>query len=325
MNYTMMKFKNQIARNLALMAAGAQAVATPAEKLDAPPGSAALQPAIVVNVAATPRQVFSGFGFSQIGYPGPAHDTYSLTPAAQREQIADLVYTDLKTRIVRMWMGPRKDSNILAFYRDKVVPEAKAKGVTTFLLAPGVGERAPADYAKYGRDLADFIKWAVDAGLQIDLTGLNNEPSLSTNDIRGWKFDGIVTAVKELRRQLDSHQLQRIGIVAPEGANADGWLLRSVQALRADAEAWRALRGIASHSYGHAMKEEHGQVALTGNKEYWMTESSENGQENAGDGKLPYVTASRFLNDLNHGGLIGCGSSASTGKASKPKMGRRSS
>ena len=32
-----------------------------------------------------------------------------------------------------------------------------------------------------------------------------------------------------------------------------------------------------------------------------MTESSENGQENTGDGKLPYVTASRFLNDLNHG------------------------
>jgi len=33
-----------------------------------------------------------------------------------------------------------------------------------------------------------------------------------------------------------------------------------------------------------------------------MTESSENGQENASNGNLPYVTASRFLNDLNHCG-----------------------
>ena len=74
----------------------------------------------------------------------------------------------------------------------------------------------------------------MDEGLQIDVTGLNNEPSLSTNDVQGWKFDGIVTAVKELRRQLDVHQLQRIGIVAPEGANADVWLLQSVLALNAD-------------------------------------------------------------------------------------------
>jgi hypothetical protein len=306
MKNTMTRFIKHFAWSMALMAVVGQSVATPVaviavDKSVTTHGSAAIKPVILVNVAATPRQTFRGFGFSQIGYPGPAHDAYNLTPPGQREQIADLVYTDLKTSIVRMWMGPRQDSAVLAFYRDKVVPEAKAKGVTTFLLAPGVGEKAPADYAKYGRDLADFIKWAVDSGLQIDVTGLNNEPGLSAEVAWSWKFDGIVTAVKELRRQLDRHQLQRIGIIAPEGANADGWLLKSVQALKADDEAWGALRGIASHSYGYAMKEEHGQVALTGDKEYWMTESSENGQENAGDGMLPYVTASRFLNDLNHG------------------------
>jgi len=55
---TMTRFKKHIARSLALMAVVARMVATPADaipadKPEATPGSTAIQPAIVVNVAAT--------------------------------------------------------------------------------------------------------------------------------------------------------------------------------------------------------------------------------------------------------------------------------
>ena len=256
---------------------------------------------VIVNVQSGERQTFKGFGVSQVAFPGPDRDVYTQTPAAKRNEMADLVYTSLGSTILRMWGGPSKDLAMLQFYRDRIIPEAKLKGVTTFLLAPGIGEHAPSDYNQYGIDLADYIKWAIDNGLEITTTGLNNEPSLCTCDPKGWRFSGINTAVKALRNRLNLHGLSRIGIVAPEGANADNWLLDSFNSLKSDQQAWNSLQAVSSHSYSNATKEEHAQVAFQGGKEYWMTESSDNGTESETNAYHPYQTVARYLNDLNHG------------------------
>ncbi len=215
--------------------------------------------------------------------------------------MANLVYPGLGSNILRMWLGPDKDLALLQFYRDRIVPEAKLKGVTIFLLAPSKGEQKPNNYTDWGNSVADYVKWAKDNGLEITTTGMNNEPSLCTCDPNGWQFSGINTAVKAMRSRLDSYGLNSVGIIAPEGANADNWLYDSFVALKNDPQAWNSLQGVASHSYSNATREEHGAFALAGGREYWMTESSDNGQENAADPVHPYQSVARYLNDLNHG------------------------
>jgi hypothetical protein len=261
--------------------------------------------AVDVTVAGTPRQAFSGFGVSQIAYDGEQSQITNI-PTAIRAQMADMIYTDLNTRILRMWLGPGSSAGTRNFYRDVYAPEAAARGVTTHLMAPGIGEPRPAndDYAGYGRSVANYIKSLKDLAqpLRIDVTGMNNEPGMHQDpQYGGWSYAGINTTITTIRARLDELGCQSTKIVAPEGANADEWVLGSAQSMRADAATWEAILGIASHSYSMAALESIGQVALQGNREYWMTESSENGAESMQDSGMPYRVASRFVNDMNHG------------------------
>ena len=90
-------------------------------------------------------------------------------------------------------------------------------------------------------------------------------------------------------------------IIAPEWASADNSALRSIAGIKADPEAWAALRGIATHSYNMAATPEFPKIITGTDKQYWMTEASDNGNEGEADVNRAASIGARFLNDLNHG------------------------
>src|SRR5206468_4250255 len=98
----------------------------------------------------------------------------------------------------------------------------------------------------------------------------------------------------------DRRGLRSVKIIAPEDASADGVLYDTLDALKADAAAWHALDGIASHSYNMAATEEAARRIAGGDKTYWMTEAGDNGPEAPGDAHRAASLASRFLSDMNH-------------------------
>lgn len=253
---------------------------------------------IGITIQAGNRQAWGGFGVSQVAYSGPDQDVYKLTPPDKLREMEDMIYRDLQVQVLRMWMGPGSDPT---FYRTKVWPGAAERKVPHILVSPGTGEARPADAAAYGTQLGDWIKKARDGGLPITVTGINNEPSLNwVNDPRGWRTNDTIARILATRASLDGHELADVSIVAPEGANTDDWQLAHTKAMKADARAWAAVRGVASHSYSYSLTERHAQVVAGTGKEYWMTEASENGRENAGNDQLAYSTIARFLNDVNH-------------------------
>jgi hypothetical protein len=114
----------------------------------------------------------------------------------------------------------------------------------------------------------------------------------------------MVAIVKRLRVELDARGLQAVKIIAPEYASSDGVFYEQVDALKNDAAAWQALGGVSSHSYNMAATDDIAR-RLGGSKgenlkEYWMTEASDNGPEEAGNSYRAASLAARFLNDMNH-------------------------
>jgi hypothetical protein len=77
-------------------------------------------------------------------------------------------------------------------------------------------------------------------------------------------------------------------------------MVETAHALRADPVAWKALLGLASHSYNNATTPDTAALVAGTGKSYWMTEASANGPEAPGDASQAASLASRFLNDVNH-------------------------
>ena len=277
---------------------------------------------IAITVAPGERQTFDGFGASL----GNWSKAYQKLPAEDRALLSRSLWRDLKFNTLRLWfntdkyaptLGAKDMSEFLGCYVDSgIIADARKYGVTTLLLAPdavppymaekrtdGTGSDQTgmalreSETDNYAVLLADFIQQLRQkTGVTLDVTGIQNEP----NNLERFAPSQIVRITRRLRTELDARGLRQVKIISPEGGNVDGIYYETVDALKADSAAWKALSGVASHSYNNSTtKTSSDQVAGTG-KEYWMTEASDNGPEAPGNAVRAASLASRFLNDMNH-------------------------
>ena len=284
------------------------------------PAKARAQTPVTITVEAGTRQKFAGLGASVFPWTTAALYKTQVTPAQDKE-MARLLWRDAHFRSVRVWFHPndyapksgeRSQSNI-AFYVDGYVKTGKfadviAAGAKDFVLAPNeipdymndgkgwIRQEAIADFAGL---LADFIKdFKRETGILINVAGILNEP----ND-RPIRFHDAQwpVMIRELRRALDGRGLRAVKIIAPESANCGEDAYAVVDAIRADPLAWKALDGIATHSYNNAATPEMMRRAV--GKAYWITEAGglEDADEDAGDAVQAASITARLLNDLNHG------------------------
>ncbi len=277
---------------------------------------------ITVTISPGARQTFAGIGTSEGNW---GRDYQKLSPQ-ERLSLSKLLWGGLKMKTLRLWENlnefqPTPGAHDIVDFRARyidshLIADAQAQGVTNLLLAPDAmpahmkvkREGGDADFAlkdesinDYGALIADFIKQVRDeTGVHITATGIQNEP----NDLDRISPEQMPRVILALREALDARGLKQVQIIGPESANVDGGFYDTLDRIKANAGAWKALDGLASHSYGMAATEdaakrnegERGQNL----KSYWMTESSANGPEAPGDAIQGASLAARFLSDMNH-------------------------
>lgn len=275
--------------------------------------------AVTISVQPGARQTFAGFG---TGLGNWGRDYQKLSPK-ERARLSKQLWGDLRFKSLRLWLnlneyaptrGARLTADFRARYIDSgIIADARKNGVTQLLFAPDGApdylkikrEGGAQDFsipdehlAEYGALIADFLKQIRDeTGVTIGATGLQNEP----NDLDRIAPSQFAPLIKFLRAALDARGLASVEIIAPESANVDGVFYEAMEAIRADSAAWRALSGIASHSYSMAATERAARLVAGTGKRYWMTEASANGPEIPGDALQAASLATRFLSDMNHG------------------------
>jgi O-glycosyl hydrolase len=274
---------------------------------------------VEITVRPEPRQTFGGFGASMVENPRYK----DLVSAEHRELLARLLWKDLNLKVMRLWFDPgayepaygRYDPSrfVKAYVSSGRIAEARANGVEVLLLAPSchlparlaggksLVEEKKETFLKAGMEreyaalLATFLKQLKDeTGVVLDATGIVNEPPPQFGPAQ------MAGVVRCLREELDERGLRAVKIIAPETCNTDGVFNQMVDALKADPAAWRALDGVASHSYNMGATEDLEQRLLGTGKGYWMTEAGANGPEQTNDVGAAAALASRALNDLNH-------------------------
>ena len=274
---------------------------------------------ILISVAPGERQKFGGLGASVGNWSG----TYQKLSPTERTKLSRMLWHDLKFNTLRLWFntdqyaatpGAHDMTEFRRQYLDSgLIKDARAQGVTTLLLAP---EHLP-DYMKgpnqdggtplkesevgnYAIMVAEFIAQLKQAGVAIDVTGVQNEPNV--NEI--FSAEQLVEIVKQLRAELDQRGLQSVQIIASEHASSDGLYYKQLDALKADPLAWKDIVGVASHSYNMAATAQGAAYVAAADgrnsKEYWMTEASDNGPEEPGNSARAVSLSARFLNDMNH-------------------------
>ena len=288
----------------------------------APVRAQAAPPPTPVTITVQPgaRQAFAGFGASALNF-GREYRTLTV---AQRQALSRRMWHDLGFKTLRLWFNtdqyaPAPGAHDLSVFRSNyvdsgLIADARRNGVTTLLLAPDnlppyMAEKnaqgsfktgmalKEADAEPYADLLADFLRrLKQQTGIVPDVTGVQNEP----NDRERFTPAEIVRVVKRLRADLDAQGMARVKIIAPEQANADAGMVETSHALRADPAAWRALAGLASHSYNNATTPQTAALVAGTDKSYWMTEASDNGPEAPDDALRAASLASRYLNDMNH-------------------------
>lgn len=300
-------------------------LAAPSRSQPALPSRTAQTPAaslVTITIAPGAQQRFDGFGASLGNWNG---DYQKLSPA-NRALLSRSLWRGLKFNTLRLWFNtnkyaPERGKQDLAEFRkcyvdSGIITDARKNGVTTLLLAPdglppymtekrddGTGSAQSGKALKesetenYAVLVADFIdQLRQKTGVTLNVTGIQNEP----NNEERFTPSQIVRVTKRLRRELNARGMQSVRIIAPEAGNVDVIFYETVDALKADRTAWDSIVGVASHSYNNAAtKEIADRVAGTG-KEYWQTEASDNGREEAGDTLRAVSLTSRFLNDMNH-------------------------
>jgi len=277
--------------------------------------------AVTITVQPGARQTFQGFGASEFNYGVLGAGTFAPLTPQRRALLWRLLYHDLRLKTLRLWYDPAVASPApgkldvsgfaASYLKSGLIADARQNGVTTLLLGPDHVPpymlQNPADHSSrirndqigaYAALLAEIIRQVNAQGAGLDATGVANEPP--------W-FDPaqMVTAVKDLRVELDKRGLRRIMIVAPENPNNDGVTDEYLKALKADPAAWRALEGIATHSYNMASRPEEAEIVAETGKEFWITEAGGGGlalptSEQPIDGLEAASMASRILNDMNH-------------------------
>ena len=272
---------------------------------------------VTITVEAGARQKFAGLGASVFPWTTAALYKTQVTPAQDKEMVR-LLWKDAHFRSVRVWFhpndyAPKPGERRVAFYVDGYVKTGKfagviAAGAKDFVLAPNeipdymsdgkgfIRQEAIADFAAL---LADFIQdFKKETGVLINVAGILNEP----NDrpvrfsVAQWPI-----MIREFRQALDKRNLRSVKIIAPESANCGADAYAVVDAIKSDPLAWKALDGIATHSYNNAATADMMRRAV--GKAYWITEAGgmSDTDEGAGDAVQAASITSRLLNDLNHG------------------------
>jgi hypothetical protein len=254
-----------------------------------------IQAPVGLTVGGAPQQTFKGFGFSF------THDDPYLALRPDEREMADrLLFTELDTKIVRLWHRPGDPARTVNTYKNGgVVDGALKSGVEELLLAPeGYTQGDPEGYAE---TLTNDIVALQQAGVPITVTGTQNEPGSDYRaDIPPEEQGRLYRA---MRQKLDQKGLQDVALLAPEYASNDDGPKRFYDAIQGDPEAFAAIDGIAHHSYNMAADQDLGQRALGGGKDYWQTEAG--GRDKNGSAEFDYDfganASARFLNDLNNG------------------------
>ncbi|MDQ2800091.1 MAG: hypothetical protein M3Y13_10660, partial [Armatimonadota bacterium] len=107
--------------------------------------------AVTITVQPGARQTFRGMGVSEFNYGGLGAGTFNQLTPAQRALLWDLCYRDLHIKTLRLWWNPeefapqpgKQDMSgfVNAFIPSGLIADARARGVSTLLLAP---DRVPA-------------------------------------------------------------------------------------------------------------------------------------------------------------------------------------
>lgn len=249
-----------------------------------------------LTVARTPQQVFEGFGFSFEQGANP----YPTLSAEQKEQVDQLLFRDLHTRIVRLWYGPGDPEPIRDYYVEGgIVPSALENGVTELLLAPWSYAGDPDAHA---RTIAEDIATMRDEyGVPITATGVLNEPG--TNERKRLPAEHYVPLAVAMRRELSARGLDDVTILGPEFASADRIPMQWLDAVTSEPEALDAFDALGTHSYNMAAYPELGERTLALDKQYWMTEAGYAKLDGPAefDARSGAAASARFLNDLNNG------------------------
>ena len=283
----------------------------PAQNAPAPPA------ALTITTEAGARQTFCGLGASIFPWTTAALYKTQVTPE-QNAQMARLLWHDAHFRSARLWMHPTDcdpalGKNGVGFYvngyfHSGKLPAAIKAGLKDMILAPneipdhmgdGHGFIQDTEIANYASILADFIRdFKAQTGILINYAGILNEPNDRPVKFRDAQWPVMI---KAFRRVLDQRGLRAVKIIAPESANCGADAYATVDAIHADAQAWNALNGVATHSYNNAATADMAKRAV--GKEYWITEAGGtfDGDEDAGNALQAASAASRFLNDINHG------------------------
>ena len=276
--------------------------------------------AVSITVAKESRQTFAGFGASSSADGGLSY--MQLSPE-RRAKLNELLWRDARFNTLRLWFDLKKYSPAPGEYFFKnefpdewatLIRDAQAAGVKHLVLAPCgppdyLRERSQSEtkngklkqekFGEHAAIIADFIRDARDLHhIAIEATGIQNEPN--TGDDCQFSPADIVRSVNLLRAALDSRGLQEVKIIAPESSSCDGAAYAMVDALKADESAWKAIAGIATHSYNMGADERIAKTIAGTGKEYWQTESSVPGPEKPGDFIRAATVATIFLSDMNH-------------------------
>lgn len=298
-----------IISNLSGIRAIALALFCAALPLSASAAETAKPSEVTITAGTQARQKFAGLGASIFPWVPSSRYNAEVTPK-QTAQMANMIWRDSRFRSVRLWIHPGAEPvsyYVDGFFKTGKLQAVMAAGGTDLLLAPeylpadmndGKGYIKETDIPRYANILADFIlDFKKQTGILINHSGILNEP----ND-RPVKFSDAQwpRMIKAFRQALDARGLKMVKIIAPESANCSEDAYRVVDSIHSDPTAWRALAGIATHSYNNAATEAMAGRSL-GQKPYWMTEASDIGPEASGDALRAASVASRFLNDINHG------------------------
>jgi hypothetical protein len=249
-----------------------------------------------LTVQRPPQQTFEGFGFSF-----EPNNPYATLSEAQKAEVDQLLFTDLNTRIVRLWYAIGDPKLLRDDYLARgIIPRALANGVTEVLVAQGAGYLGDPDV--HARQIADDIAVMRDEyGIGITATGVLNEPSGE-----GRSFippSHYVPLAIAMRRELEARGLSDVTILGPEWPNADRGARQWLDAVESDPVALASFDALSTHSYNMAATPEFSKRAQSHGKQYWMTEAGAPIQD--GSAEFDYAfgasVSSRFLNDLNNG------------------------
>jgi hypothetical protein len=290
-----------------------------------PRGSVPSLVPVAVTVGLEPRQTFEGLGASAWG-----SGDYMRLSAEQRAHLNDLLWRQARFNTLRIWLrlkdyaptpGERRFKKAFPDSQARLVRDAIAAGVKHLVVGPsalpdylmerlptkghdGNGQAVepylkPARMEEHAAIIADFIRDLRDeAHLVPEATGIQNEPN-DPNDCVFTPQD-VVHSARLLRAALDARGLSRVQLIAPESVGCNAPAGAQLGALRADATAWSALGGIASHDYDGGATRAWAQAIAGTPKTYWMTEFCAGGPEEPGDFFRGAAEASAFLADMNH-------------------------